>query len=250
MAGVTIVVLAKSYKPAGRCLAGKVAVLDGSKKLRIGEWFRPVPNDGVGAIPEGGLVYSNGSPIKVLDVVELDSLGPVSVPGQPENHRYDQNIQWRYIGRFRHDCIGNLIDAPSDIWLEAGQPTNKVTAEYDRTVEMTHSLYLIKPENFLVTLKNTFNMYKAEFQKKLTASFDYNGIRYEDLSITCPSTRRILTNQYPTEGEEEKTFPLKKGDDYYLCVSLTPRFGTPEFHYKLVATIFDFDGYLQRTYAA
>ncbi len=103
----------------------------------------------------------------------------------------------------------------------------------------------------MITLSNEFNDYEQRYKKKIVASFSYLGVNYENISVTCPSTRRILTNQYPNEGQEAVTMPLKKGgDDYVLCMSLSPRFGSDEHHYKLVATVFDFDGYLQREYAA
>ncbi len=47
-------------------------------------------------------------------------------------------------------------------------------------------------------------------RKKIVASFSYLGVNYENISVTCPSTRRILTNQYPNEGQEAVTMPLKK----------------------------------------
>jgi len=250
MPKTTFIVLAKSYKPGGRCIAGKVASFESAKKLRIGSWFRPVPEDGIGAIAESSLVYSDGRHLRVLDVVELTTLDKVKVPGQPENQRYDTAVSWKYLGKFKASHVRNLVDSPDNIWLEDDQPTNRISSHYAENNEITNSLYLIKPSRLMVTLENTFNEYKGCFKKKISASFEYNGQKYENLSITCPSTRLILKNQYPHEGDEPIALALRKGDDYYLCVSLTPEFGTGNYHYKLVATIFDFDGYLQGNYAA
>ena len=43
MEKITFVVLAKSYKPGGRCIAGKLAKLQDDNTLLIGSWVRPVP---------------------------------------------------------------------------------------------------------------------------------------------------------------------------------------------------------------
>jgi len=142
------------------------------------------------------------------------------------------------------------LDPVENIWNEQGSDTNIVTASYDQSGGITQSLCLIKPSSFVVTLSQDYNDYEHKFKKKIVAGFDYNGVRYEGLSVTCPSTRRVFTNQYPNEGGEAVTLSLRKRDDYALCISLSPRFGGAQCHYKLVATVFDFDGYLQGRYQA
>ena len=252
MEKITFVVLAKSYKPGGRCIAGKIATLQENNTLNIGSWVRPVPNDGSGhgSLSEEMYRYEDGTEVRVLDVVEVNKVSEAVVPGQPENFVFDESKHWRKITSLRPDSITNISDSVESIWLEQGQETNIVTAAYDQSGGISQSLCLIKPLSLYVTLSNDYNDYEGRFKKKIIASFDYNGVRYEGLSVTCPSTRRIFTNQYPDEGREAVTLPLRKGDDYLLCVSLSPRFGGAQHHYKLVATIFDHDGYLQGTFQA
>jgi hypothetical protein len=99
-----------------------------------------------------------------------------------------------------------------------------------------------------VVLGQEYNEYESAYKKVIKASFDYNGITYEGLSITDPKFRRMLSRQYPAEGSEPNTICLRQGDKYYLCISLGPRFGHYNEHYKFIATIFDYDGYIQGTY--
>ncbi len=101
-----------------------------------------------------------------------------------------------------------------------------------------------------MTLSNEFNSFERSYKKRITVSFTYQGMYYDNIPVTCPSIKKALNNKYPREGSESVTIPLLKIDNYLLCMSLAPRFGTSNHHYKLVATVFDFDGYLQRTYIA
>jgi len=252
MEKITFVVLAKSYKPGGRCIAGKLATLQGNNTLQIGSWVRPVPNDGSGhaSLTEKMYRYEDGSEARILDVVEVNEVSKAEVPGQPENFVFDESTPWKKITSLRADSITNILDPVESIWHEQGVDTNIVTALYDQTGGITQSLCLIKPSSFVVTLSHDYNDYEGKFKKKIVASFVYEGVRYEGLSVTCPSTRRIFTNQYPAEGEDAITLPLKKGDDYAICISLSPRFGGAQNHYKLVTTVFDYDGYLQGTFQA
>ena len=43
-----MVILAKSYKPGGRCIAGKLVELLDNKSANIGPWVRLVSNDKTG----------------------------------------------------------------------------------------------------------------------------------------------------------------------------------------------------------
>lgn len=252
MEKITFVVLAKSYKPGGRCIAGKVATYDKNNTLRIGSWVRPVPQDGTGhgSVTSGMYCYADGTEVRILDVVEVNKVSEIDVPGQPENFVFDESVRWKKITSLRAESIRNITDSVESIWHVQGAETNIVTAAYVQVGGISQSLCLIQPSSLYITLTNNYNEYESKFKKKIVAGFNYNGVRYDGLSVTCPSTRRIFTNQYPDDGGEAATLPLKKGDDYLLCVSLSPPFGGSQHHYKLVATIFDYDGYLQGNYQA
>ena len=247
-----MVLLAKSYKPGGRCLAGKLVEYTDKSTVKVGGWVRPVANDGSGhgALTERIYLYEDGSEASILDIVEIPVIRHFPIAGQPENYVVDESKKWKKIGTLNANCIPRITENAPDIWNDTNTQSNIVTAGYDQKGLISQSLYLIKPSNFLITLSNEFNDYEQSYKRKIVASFSYSGRAYRNISVTCPSAKRILTNQYPKEGRDPITIPLRKGDDYVLCMSLSPRFGNDENHYKLVATIFDFDGYLQREYAA
>lgn len=252
MENLLMVVLAKSYKPGGRCIAGRLVEYTGEKTVNVGRWVRPVANDntGHGALTDQMYLYEDGTEVRVLDIVEIPILRHFPIAGQPENYVIDDSKRWKKISSLRAGSIPNISENIADVWNDPNAESHIVTANYDQNGLISQSLCLVKPGNLLITLSNEFNDYEQRYKKKIVASFSYLGVNYENISVTCPSTRRILTNQYPNEGQEAVTMPLKKGDDYVLCMSLSPRFGSDEHHYKLVATVFDFDGYLQREYAA
>lgn len=249
-----IVVLAKSYKTGGRCLAGKIVeYTEGDQKVKIGNWVRPVPNDGEdhSSLSHEMYIDSDGNEVKVLDIVEIPLVANPStdIIGQPENFIFDDTKKWKILSSLRAESVPNITDSTNDIWLEPNSPSNSVSSFYAQQGLIGQSLYLIKPSNFNVVLSNEYNDYEQKYKKRITAQFDYNGQEYDEISITCPSTRRILTNQYPNEGAESVTMPLKKGDDYILCISIGLGIGNENRHLKFVATVFDYDGYLQREYA-
>lgn len=251
MENLLIVVLAKSYKPGGRCIAGRLVEYTEAKTVKVGEWVRPVANDvtGHGALTERMYSYEDGTEVKVLDIVEVPVIRHFPVDGQPENYVVDESQKWKKIGALRASSIPNIVENAPDLWKDPNADSHIVTAIYDKRGLISQSLYLIKPSNLLITLSNEFNDYEQCFKKKMVASFSYLDVNYDHISVTCPSAKRILTNQYPNQGHEPITMSLKKGDEYILCLSLSPRFGNESHHYKLVATVFDFDGYLQREYA-
>ncbi|UWZ99601.1 dual OB domain-containing protein [Vibrio splendidus] len=252
MASILMVLLAKSYKPDGRCIAGRrVEIVEGNK-VKLGNWIRPVANDGTGkgALRVEMYTYEDGSEAKVLDIVEVPISQAFPIDGQPENYAIDESKKWKKIKFLTSESIPRIKDTMESIWNDTSTDSYKVAAKYDEQGLISQSLCLIQPSNFMLTLSNDFDDYNNQYKRKTVASFDYLDVSYANMSVTCPAVRRILTNRYPNEGQEAVTLSLNKGDDYVLCMSLSPRFGREDLHYKLVATVFDFDGYLQRNYAS
>lgn len=251
MESVVMVLLAKSYKPGGRCIAGRRVEFIGENKVKLGDWVRPVANDGTGkgALTSDMYTYENGIEAKVLDIVEVPIVRAFPLDGQPENYVVDATKKWKKIDCLADESIPRMTEGVSCIWNDTTTESNKVTAEYDEQGLVSQSLCLIQPQNFIVTLSNEYDNHDGKYKRKIVASFDYLNVSYANISVTCPAVRRILTNKYPQQGKDPISISLKKGDNYILCMSLSPRFGNEDIHYKLVATVFDFDGYLQRNYA-
>jgi hypothetical protein len=55
------------------------------------------------------------------------------------------------------------------------------------------------------------------------------------MSLTDPVASQEYANIFPAKDEPAKEVTLPHGDNYVLCVSLTPPF--KGIHYKVVATI-------------
>lgn len=250
MKSILMVLLAKSYKSGGRCIAGRKVELIEGVKVKLGGWVRPVANDGTGkgALTPTMYTYEDGTEARVLDLVEVPVIRAFPLDGQPENYVIDETKKWKKVNTLTDESVPRIIDKMVSIWNDETTASNKVTAEYDKKGLVSQSLCLIQPTNFFVTLSNEYDVYNEEYKRKIVASFDYSNVSYANISVTCPAVRLILKNQYPQEGEKPVTLSLNKGDNYILCVSLSPRFGREDMHYKLVATAFDFDGYLQRRY--
>ncbi|MEH6626597.1 MAG: hypothetical protein V7739_09135 [Motiliproteus sp.] len=250
MQKLKVLILAKSYKNGGRCIAGKLVNFTENNAVRVGAWVRPVSNGGAGNNAMKGEMYryEDGSEVELLDIVEMSVLSHSPMSGQPENYVIDESQRWRKLSRLDARCIGSITDNANDIWSETGVSSNVVTPMYEKRGLVSQSLYLIKPTSLKVTLSN--NCYNGKYKRSIRAGFNYHGERYENISITCPSICRALTNKYPVEGGAPITMTLMKGDNYVFCMSLAPLYTVRNLHYKLVASVFDHDGYLQRRYAS
>jgi len=249
MSYTTMVVLAKSQKISGYCVAGRELSLEGSGPC-LGAWKRLVSSDinSNGAIFDKHFQGTGQDGIKVLDVIRVPVIAEQVQPGQPDNLLIDENECWQIQGRMPASSISALSDSPASLWLQTGVDSHIVPFTVDDAAHISQSLYLIKPEQLRFSLSHEYNAFSGYYQRKIRASFDYNGQSYSNLSVTDPKVKRMLGRRYPAPGAPAVELTLMKGDNYYLCVSLTPRFGDAQHHYKLVATVFDFDGYLQEHY--
>jgi len=246
-------VLANSNKPGGRCIAGKELIRSkNDKKWKLTEnWIRPVSDD----VDNHGSVSQNfyqldGQDIYLMDIVTIGLIKHSPAPGQPENWMIDPSFPWESEDVFAAKKGAKLLETHSDIWLDRsnGEATAEVSFQYEQQGFITDSLKMIQPVNLQLHLSNDYNNYQQEYKKKMTASFEYNGVGYSGLSVTDPIIKRILGKQYPEEGQDENVTTLTGRDAYWLCVSLGPRFGDQKKHYKLVAGVIDQSGYLLRRY--
>ena len=246
----TIVVLAKSYKQGGWCIAGREINLDLKANTFdvSGGWVRPVSDDNAhhGALLDMHCAFADGSTPRIYDIVEVELQCPAPEIGQPENHSLTGKA-WNRINDITPDAIHAFSEDVPDIWLE-DQSNNYVTDVYAQFGNVSSSLVIIRPSDFQIHLSNNLNEYTGEFKKETRGAFTYKGVRYTDISITDPAIRKMLRNQYPAQGYPEIVTTLNAGDNCYLCCSLAPAWGGNNRHYKLIATVFDFDGYIQRTY--
>ena len=93
MGEVTVVVLTKSSKFSGYCVAGI--------NYYSGEWVRLVTEDLVshGAVRAEDLIYKDGKECEILDVIKVPIIGSVNDVLQPENIKMDTSKYIQLIGK-------------------------------------------------------------------------------------------------------------------------------------------------------
>lgn len=238
----SIVLLANSYKPGGRCVAGKeVFLLDNGKWRLTDNWIRPVTNSAA----NNGSISSrhhliNHRDIILLDIVTIEFQAHTPDQGQPENWLIDESKQWTKAGHFKGSVIERLTDTPADLWVDTnpGIQVHEVGLAYEQAGNIHSSLELIKPTNFQIHLSNDYNPFQNKHKKESKVSFTYNGRNYNGISMTDTVMRGQLNAQYPSPDDAHVIATLPKGqDDYHICVSLSPIFEKTNKHYKLVAAV-------------
>jgi hypothetical protein len=174
-----------------------------------------------------------------MDIVEIDFNSPAPEPGQPENWRFNIGTHWSKVGRFGQAEAADLLDSPADIWNDgATTNTSLVTEAYRDAGHVTSSLLLIRPNGLRLHLNNEHNPWKHCYEKKMKASFNYNGVDYCGITVTDPAILAAYGNSYPSQGDPESTITLPGGDRYSLCISLAPPFpGNHNTQSKLLAAV-------------
>jgi len=230
-----LLVLANSYKGNGRCIAGREIVAVGRDGYRLGSWIRPVGTDHQGELHEPQRRYHNGAFVEVLDIAEFPLIGTANERCQPENYKIPNSFFWRNVtsGYERYD-LSYLEEGPIDLWLQAHEPSDRVSHSFAIQTPPEHSLHIIRPKHFRLCLES--KMRDGKSKTCWRAVFEYRGTEY-DLSFTDPKIRARFEPQVPKSYHEPSEIRLPCGDHLLICVSLArPWQG---YHYKVVATIFE-----------
>jgi len=219
----TIVCLANSRKPQGRCVAGR--------ELRNGvllDWIRPVSGRPACELSKADRRYGDGQDPQILDIIDIAMSSPSARLHQAENHIIDARYRWRRRGVFPRERIGELLDSPETLWPD-GQHTyhgENDAVGADRIAEVHNSLYLIRPDSPTIIV-STDDGPTGVPRRRVRIRFAYNRSCYK-LLVTDPAIESKL---------------LQQPDDAYdmhnvcLCVSLTEPFGEYRRCFKIVATI-------------
>ena len=245
-----IVILAKSYKPGGWCIAGKEIQYKNGRIQSVNGWVRPVSGDAEnhGSLSDRDCSLNCEGIVEVYDIVDVPIIDHVAEPGQPENYRIVDGVAWKKIDYVAPGEIRQLEETPDDIWLEGDLSTNQVSSGYDESGKIIQSLYLVKPEEFKIKLSNDLNVFTGRHKRDARASFLYNGVEYKNISITDPKIRHAFSDKYPEPDGLHVEQRLVMGDKCLICISLGPRFTGKQRHYKLVATVHDYTGYYQKNF--
>lgn len=206
---VELVILAKSIKHRGYCVAGKCVA--GKKN---GEWIRVVSDEKGKELTYEQAMACNANDIKPLDKVKINLIKPEPLPHQPENHLNDQTTTWVSNYQITLDQLEQYLDSPTDLW---GSNSNRILYEdiENGKVKINNSLYLIRVHNI-----ETYQYTTDEGKVKRRVSFDYNSVNY-CLPVTDPEFDDIKS--------KELNNPI-------LCISLGENH--ENYCYKIVAKIF------------
>lgn len=204
MPPVQIVILAKSVKHRGHCVAGKC--------VETKRWYRPVSTLSGDELSDSQVKIQNNYgqySVKPLQKIEMGFLNHVPLIQQPENYLID-NVIWQQKYNIRLDELDTYLDQPDNIW----GVDNKVSYSCisSGTIPIRQSLYLVQ-------VQNLYLYYGEEGRRR--ASFTYNEIAY-DLPVTDPEFYKIVNENRCLKG--------------ILCISLGEEYRG--YCYKIVASIF------------
>lgn len=205
-----IVVLTKSSKNSGYCVAG----ID----IESGEWIRLVSDDVDlhGALTLKDMRYVDGTYCNPLDVVRVRLLDAAPIEHQTENYLVDPNYRWEKLGEW---TINDVVDIHSPEELGVLYCNTNTHLDDIDILEVDYSLVLIKVDALKLYLTQN-----SRGQIKTKASFKYMGRWYSHMSVTDRTYHDI---------SKDVMF-----DHAYLVVSLpdTPIMGNR--YYKFLAKIF------------
>lgn len=164
----TIIILTKSKKHSGYCVAG----ID----YETGEWIRLTSSDKEieGAVPREDLTFSNGRFLEVYDIISCELVKSCGTVVQPENWLYDESVKWEKIGQSNLDEVLKIYGSDSMDYI-LGNEDIKLSSDWK--FEGNPSLCLVRIENASIWVK-TFE------EKKVSLNFTYNGVQYRYMSIS------------------------------------------------------------------
>ncbi len=218
MVTTRMVLLAKSWRPGGLCLAGRK--LEGN---RIGEWIRPVVSHNDDAILVDYATYPNGEKMRLLDVVQMDLSHPVPRDHQSENWELHRIPRILRIGQFDRRKLQTVCDGRGTLWNNGQQSqigrNNRV--RFVEATGMNDSLRLIHVEHLRLTVIDD----EDRERNRLTGSFEYMGATY-----------KLQVKDVEYEDESQNREPRSYiAEDCYLTISLAGEF--ERYCYKLIAGI-------------
>jgi hypothetical protein len=231
-----IVILAKSVKRGQYCIAGREIIRKNSK-LHIGDWIRPISNHDEGAISSSEARLLDGELPEFLDIVEIGVVENVQDPTQPENWMISTE-EWKKTGAVTKDSICNVCtEKPDVLWESSFGKNDRITTDDFLRYDHDSSIFLIKPERFVMRIYTEYNQFQGYDQKKRRGKIWYNSIEY-DLAITDPEIDKKYFRPFPGIDDGVKEFDVVP-ETCVICVSLTPEFNGS--HYKVIATVIEND---------
>lgn len=219
----TIVCLANSRKPGGRCVAGREVLEHG-----YGGWIRPVSARPSAEVSLEERRYENGTDPQILDVIEIPMLAAVPRIHQTENHMIDADLYWARRRALTWADLPALAETPASLWRNGDSTYHGTNDRINQNLapQFNNSLFLITPETLNVQVQTEGGLYGPP-KRRVRAEFTYNHTGYNFI-VTDP----LAEQAFLARGIGE--YPL---NDVYLCISLTEAYAGDGSCHKLVATI-------------
>ena len=224
---VTIICLANSRKPGGRCVAGK-----GIQHSRFGEWIRPVSARPGGELSHLDRQFSGGIEPSLLDVIAIPMQGKASHAYQVENHTIDDQIYWQHVRKSSFTEARSALDAPQpDLWgTSFGSSYSGINDRVPESIapSFSYSLQLIEVHDLRIQV-SAEGVSFGNMKRRVRGYFSYSHNHYA-LSITDP----FVEAEYL--AMQDGTYIVGQA---LLCVSLGELHQTSNgvFAYKLIAGV-------------
>jgi hypothetical protein len=218
----TILCLANSRRPGGRCVAGKEV-----SNSRIGGWIRPINEQNGYAISESDLQLENGTAADVLDVLTIPMVQPMPQGHQTENHLIAPDYYWTKGVRATWEQVVEATDRITGTLWSVGDPSYH--GQNDKVSEalagkFNYSLLLIDPATLALIVARE-SQYGGGSRRRIRAFFTINNTPY-NFVVTDP----WIEAKYFAGADG--SFPV---DGARLCISLSEILNGSAT--KLVATV-------------
>lgn len=219
----TIVCLANSRKPGGRCVAGKVVTETG-----FGEWVRPVSARPGGELSHTDRQFSSGAEPALLDIIHIAMTKPSKHDYQRENHTIDETKYWGLAEKLTYADAQKALDKmPPDLWgvnFGSSYSGQNDRVPLDQISNFNHTLRLIKVTDLRIHVSAEGAAF-GNAKRKVRGYFSYLLHHYA-FSITDP----IIEGKYL--ADKDGCYSIGNA---LLCVGISePHQG---YAYKLIAGV-------------
>jgi hypothetical protein len=203
----TILCLANSRRPGGRCVAGKEF-----EKNATGVWVRPVNIQNHSAISEVDLQYDDGKSADILDIVTIPMSKRAAHDHHQEDHAIASDYYWTKTGRATWQRVVDATDTVQGaLWPNGDHSYHGMNDKVSEALakKQKSSLLLIEP-SCLDLVVGPESQYGGGSRRRVRAAFQHNGNDY-NFVVTDPWI-------------EDKYFAGKDGTfriaNSRLCISL------------------------------
>ena len=173
----TVIVLTKSSKYGGYCVAG----LD----YQTGEWIRLVSDDEEkhGTLSDADIQYEDGSSCEPCDLVKVEVIAACPLKNQPENVLIDKGYYWKYVRKCSiQEIIG--LHPPGTTGSIFGDTHYYVTD--DHIDDIGCSLVYVRVNDLVIS-----QVVNSNGKPKTKAAFTYCRRYYQNMAVTDPMYYRV-----------------------------------------------------------